>query len=238
MKQTYIELANSLRRDITAWVYGSEGGLPGAAELARRHSLSEVTVRKALAVLEGEKLIVSKDRSFFVNKISFTMTQHIPPVHMRRSQYAENLEHVQRIFLPGHIAGKLQLEQSKMVVFRSQISGEVAEDGLEKPFKISRHYYLLPVSDEQLQRMQDDPNFDVMWESTSDRMASHDELTPRLPTQEEAEALKLSETTAVNSLFVTIGTTDGELLLVQELVLSPRVTLIYEYTFETKPSQK
>jgi DNA-binding GntR family transcriptional regulator len=234
-KQPYIELANSLRRDITGGVYGTEGGLPGAAELARRHSLSEVTVRKALAILEAEKLIVSRDRTFFVNKISFTMTQYIPPVHIRRSQYAENVESVRRILLPRHIADKLRLSEAKMVVFRAQISGEVSDDGLEKPFKLSHHYYLIPITDEQLQRMQDDANFDVMWESTPDLMVCHDEQTPRLPTQEEAAFLKLSETTPVNSLFITIGSTDGNLLLVQELVLSPRVTLIYDYTFDNKP---
>jgi DNA-binding GntR family transcriptional regulator len=235
--QPYIELANRLRRYITGGVYGTEGGLPGAAELSKRHSLSEVTVRKALAILQGEKLIVSRERSFFVNKLSFTMTQYIPPVHIRRAQYTENLEPVQRIFLPKHIADKLQLSSDTKVVFRAQVSGEIDESGLEKPFKISRHYYLIAITDEQLQQMQDDPNYDVMWESTPERMACHDEQTPRLPTGEESEALGLSETTPISSLFITIRTTEGELLLVQELALAPRVTLIYEYVFENKPLQ-
>ncbi|MFD5322909.1 GntR family transcriptional regulator [Streptomyces sp. NPDC127092] len=54
---TYLLIADALRKDVAE---GPEGGsLPSEADLMRAHKVSRNTVRRALKVLEAEKLIAS-----------------------------------------------------------------------------------------------------------------------------------------------------------------------------------
>lgn len=53
----YLELADALRADLAAGVFGPGGALESEAELVRTHGASRVTVRRALEVLREEGLV-------------------------------------------------------------------------------------------------------------------------------------------------------------------------------------
>lgn len=230
----YVGLADELRKNILSGRYGTEGGLPSAKDIATEYRLAINTVKAALSRLEGEGLIVKRGAGYYVNNISIAMTQYSPPSHVRYGNgFSKNLRAVERIALPEHLASKLGKSQS--VVFRMQVSGELVE-GQEQPLQLSSRYYLSPISDAQFQRMQSDPTFDPMWTDWPVTLATHDEITSRVATPEESAHLKLSNAASVISLLeVTRDPNSGDILMVLEAVLSPRVILHYDFLFENKP---
>lgn len=230
------DIANRVRKDILAGRYGSEGGLPETRELAQRYEVAINTMVAALANLEGQRLIEKRGHSYYVNEITFTMTQYVPPIHMRPSQYSHNLGDVERIDMPAHIAEKLKLAPAPQVVYRGQVSGEITPAQVECPYMLSYHYFIMPLSNRELARMQDDAMYDeIKFANTPEQMRCHDEITSRLLTAEEAQHLSVAPSTSANSVFVTMRALDDTLLFVQEFVISPRVTLVYDYVFENKP---
>lgn len=230
-----VELANLLRKDILAGKYGTEGGLPGANELARRSGYARNTVNSALALLEGEKLIIKRDAAFYVNSIPVTMTQYAPPTHVRYSDgYTTNLEAVGDYTLPEHLAEKLNVPQC--AVYRMQLSGETV-NGERHPLQLSQRYYFFPLGQGDLQRMKDDASFDPMWSNFPGTLVSRDEITARFATQEEAARLNLAEVAPVLSVWESTRDKDGAILMVQETTLSPRFALIFEFPFENSPKK-
>ena len=233
----HTNLAIDLERDILAGKYGWEGGLPSASELAQTWNMSINTVKSALALLEGKDLIEKRGIGYYINRTPTVMTQHVPSAHIRleREGYNNTIGPVKRVTLPEHLAEKLNIEVRK-VVHRVQVSGELVE-GNEKPLQIAYRYYLLPITEDKLQRMQADATYDPMWneENVMIELLSHDEITPRLATEGERDILNLPEGTPISNVFETISNTSGELLMVQEVVLSPRTTLIFDFPFINKP---
>lgn len=232
----YVGLADELRKNILSGRYGMEGGLPSAKDIAVERKLAINTVKTALTRLEGEGLIVKRNVGYYVNNISITMTQYSPPSHVRYGDgYSRDLRPVERISLPEHLASKIG--KSQPVVFRMQVSGNLVE-GQEQPMQISSRYYLLPISDEQFQHMQNDPTFDPMWIDWSVTLETHDESTSRFATSEELAHLKLASPAAVTSLLeVTSDPATNDILMILEAVLSPRVTLCHNFLFENKPTE-
>ncbi|MBV9689624.1 MAG: GntR family transcriptional regulator [Ktedonobacteraceae bacterium] len=235
----HLALATELERDILAGKYGWEGGLPSASELAQACNLSVNTVKSALAVLEGKNLVEKRGIGYYVCRIPTTMTQYVPPAHIRlhREGFCKNIGSVKRISLPVHVAEKLQIEVHE-VVYRVQISGEVVE-GNEKPLQIAYRYHLLPVSDDRTQRMQEDATYDPMWETSNPdvpaELKSHDEVAARPATEGERDLLGLPESTPIVYVFETIRDQGNTLLMVQEIILSPRTTLIFDFPFTNRP---
>jgi DNA-binding GntR family transcriptional regulator len=236
----YIQLANELRRDILQGKYGTEGGLPGIEHLIKTSGLARGTVYRSLTLLQGEGLIKERDRTFYVNKSSIMMTQHVPPPRVRlqavgKIAFMRNLAPVAIVPLPDDIAKLLELGQEVTATFRYRISGELV-DGKEIPARLLKYHYLIPLTDEQIQRMQDDPHTDVLLELYPVPMIRHDDISSRLPTKEEAQHLAIPETTPVLGVRVVNRDVDGNVLLVQELALA-NTTLSYEYTFDNRPKQ-
>src|SRR5450755_2641971 len=226
----YIPLANSLRKEVLSGIYGTEGGLPAASEIAKRYSNAVNTVKLALSKLEGEGLIVKRGSNYYVNTIHMTMTQHVPLPHARlhnRRGYVRTL-HITSGLLPGHVARKVNLSERDIVI-RSQVSGEV--NGHELPLQLTTRYYFLSLSDEQVKRLENDAGWDPMWELTG-TLQSRDEVSARPATTQEAEELMVPDGTTVITVFEVIRDPNGGLLMAQELTLSPRDTLIFEFAFE------
>jgi len=232
------DVANQIRKEILAGRYGSEGGLPEIREIAKKSGVALNTVVAALSNLEGQGLIEKRGHSYYVNSISFVMTQYVPPAHVRlhRGGYCKNMGPIERVPLPEHLAEKLHSPQSELVVYRVQISGELIE-GKEKPSQISYRYHLLPISDEKIQRMQADATYDPMWGDTDipAELVSHDEVTSRLATEEERNLLNLPETTPITNVFESIRDKSDTLLMAQDIILSPRATLIFDFPFTNRP---
>ena len=231
----HVGLATELEKDILSGQYGWEGGLPSASELAQKWNMSMQTVKSALATLEGKNLIEKRGVGYYVNRVSVLMTQHVPPIYIRlhRGGFYKNIGPVKRVQLPAHLAEKLQITPQE-AVYRVQISGE-SIDGIEKPLKISYRYHLLPVSDDNMRRMDSDPNYDPMRDKTGE-LLSHEEATPRMATAGEQDLLQLPESAAVNHLFEAIRDKENNILMVQELILHPRETLIFDFPFTNEPS--
>jgi DNA-binding GntR family transcriptional regulator len=233
----HITLANELERDILAGKYGWEGGLPSASELAQVQNISVNTVKASLALLEGKGLIEKRGIGYYVSRVPITMTQYVPPAHIRlgREGYNKNIGPVKRTSLPKNLAEKLQLPSPELVVYRMQVSGEIAEAN-EKPLQITHRYYMLPISDEKLKQMQNDPTYDVMWNDPTVpvELLSHDEVSPRLATDGERDLLNLPETTPITYVLETIRDRN-RVVMAQEIILSPRTTLVFEFPFTNRP---
>jgi DNA-binding GntR family transcriptional regulator len=232
-------LATELEKDILSGKYGWEGGLPTTSELAQTWNMSINTVKNALALLEGKDLIEKRGIAYYVNRVPTVMTQHVPAAHSRypRPGYCKNIGPVKRIALPAHLAEKVNASSSDLTVYRVQISGELAE-GSERHLQLSYRYHILPVSDEKVKQMENNAAYDPMWDTEqATELLSHDEITPRLATEGERDLLNLPETTPITSLFEVIRDKDGKLLMVQELVLSPRTTLIFDFPFTNRPAE-
>jgi hypothetical protein len=91
----------------------------------------------------------------------------------------------------------------------------------------------MPVSDENMQRMQGDSLYDPLWDDDDvpDKMHSHDEVTSRLATEGERDLLELPESSSVIHLFEVIRNTDGTLFMAQDIVVSNRETLIFDFVY-------
>jgi DNA-binding GntR family transcriptional regulator len=229
----HLTLATELEKDILAGKYGWEGGLPSASELAQTHNMSVNTVKNSLSLLEGKGLIEKRGIGYYVSRIPTVMTQYVPPAHVRRQEgYSKNIGLVKRVSLPEHLTKKLDFPQSGLVVHRMQVSGEIAH-GNEKPLQVSYRYHFLPVTDEEMQRMQEDATFDPMWNNSdiATELVSHDEVTSRLATEGERDLLNLPESNPITSVFEVIRSKSSELLMAQEIILSPRTTLIFDFPF-------
>lgn len=223
-----VELANQLRKDILTGKYGTEGGLPGAKELSRRSGFARNTVNSALALLEGERLIIRRDATYYVNTIPVTMTQYAPPTHVRYSNgYTTNLVASGEQPLPDHLASRLNMD--RCTAYRVQVSGEIV-NGEQQPLQYSHRYYFLSIADGDLQRMKDDATFDPMW-LIAETLVSRDENCSRYGTQDEITHLDLPTPSPVQSVWESIRDKRGTLLMVQETTLVPRFNLIFEFEF-------
>ena len=231
--EKYVSLADVLRKDIQAGKYGSEGGLSIASELAKQHKMALNTAKRALSLLEDEGIIQKRGAAYHVGGIDVVMTQYSPPSHQRYSGFNRNLTIVEKVALPVHLASKLQTSQ-RTVVSRAQIAGEIIR-GAELPLQVSYRYYFLPISAEKIQRMQDDPLFDPMCIDAPVDLVSRDEVASRPATPEELGHLNLGRSASVTSLLEVIRDEAGNILMAQEITLSPRITLVFEFPFENKP---
>jgi len=234
----HVSLATELEKEILAGTYGWEGGLPSTSELAQKWNISINTVKNALSLLEGKNLIKKRGIGYYINRIPTIMTQYVAPAHLRlnREGYSKNIGPIKKIALPEHIAQKINFSNTALVTHRVQISGEITE-GIEKPLQVSHRYYLFPVSEEKVQQMQNESTYDPMWDDTeiATEMISHDEITARLATEEERVLLELPGSTSIANVFETINNKSGNALMVQEVVLSPRTTLIFDFPFTNQP---
>jgi DNA-binding GntR family transcriptional regulator len=234
----HIALSTELEKDILSGKYGWEGGLPTASELAQSWNMSINTVKNSLAVLEGRNLIEKRGVAYYVNRVPTTMTQYVPPTHLRkRAGYSKNIGSIKKVSLPDHLAKKLELNGSQSAVYRMQVSGEFADsDTNEHPLQLTYRYYLLPISEQQLHLMENDATYDPMWDDPemAVELLSHDEITPRLATEGERDLLNLPESTPINNVFEVISDKQGNILTIQDIVLSPRSTLIFDFPFTNK----
>ena len=229
----HIGLANELRKEVLSGRYGSEGGLPVASEIAKAYNVTINTVNLALNRLEGEGIVTKRGSVFYVNGISIVMTSHVPLPGQRlpgRQGYVKTLRTaVER--LPEHVSKMLGVSAEQNILVREQLAGEV--NGHERPLQHSIRYYFLPLTPEQHKRVENDPNYDPMWEKET-TLHSHDEVQSRTATTPEAQLLQVPEGASLLAIWEVIKSTDGQLLMAQTLTLSARKTLIFDYLFENK----
>lgn len=234
----YITFANELRSEILSGQFGFEGGLPGIKELGRRSGLTYNTIYRSLALLVGEKLLIERDKAFYVNTSTITMTQYVPPPRISMPQrgktaFIRNVAPIERLPLPDFIADLAELDHGTMSTFRYRIAGETHDDH-EVPSSLATYYYIVDLSEEQLQQLRDNPHTDILAESYAIPMWRDDVVASRHPTTKEAQLLEVPEDTPVIDLRIINRDLDRHVLLIQQLVLLG-TTLNYTYTFENRP---
>jgi len=231
----YVAVANELRKEILSGKFGSEGGLPPTSELAKSYDIVVNTAKVALGRLEGEGLIIQRGGNYYVNGLEIVMTRHVPLPEARfqkRVGYVRTLR-VARVGIPEHVGRKLNVQSDRTIPMREQVSGEI--NGRFWPLQFSTRYYFLPLSDEQYHRLEQEAGTDPLWDIT-DTLLSRDEICSRPATTQEAEHLSLPDGTSIIALFEIIRDANGVLLMAQEITLSPRETLVFEFSFENRPS--
>lgn len=226
-------LANILRKDIISGIFGTQGGLPQANELAVKHNVSRNTVVTALTLLEGEKLIEKRGTIYYVNPQSqVLMTQNLlPPEKRAKFGFVYNVEPVRAGTLPKHLAELFGVDPSTEIIFCKRVSGNKV-DGVEKVDQVAVKYFLLAPFASVIELMQNDPGFDPAWTSTlPDSLISQDEPKARMTTPEEESLFGLSAPTPINQVRESIEDKSGKIYLIQEVVLAPHVQLKFRYPF-------
>lgn len=235
-EQKYGPLAAELEKEIQSGKFGWEGGLPTVSDLAEKHNMSVNTIRQALSILEGKGLIEKKGAGYYVKRIPYVMTETTPSIQevTSRGGYCTNIGTTRRVLLPAYLAERLKVKQDTQAVYRVQVSGQATDSGAERPIQVAYRYYFMSISDADLQRMQSDPYYDPFWDNedaTPEKMNSRDEISARLATEGERDLLELPEYSSVTHLFEVIHDTSGVLFMAQDIVLSSRETLIFEFTY-------
>lgn len=233
------ELANRIRKEIFSGIYGTKGGLPEVREIANQNGVANNTVIAALSNLEGQGIIEKRGHSYYVNVSSVQLNQYVPPHYLilqsqGKTAFAENIINVEFVALPDEIADDLKVQRGIPVTHRMRVLGEVLENGQKKPTWLVEYYYLISLTDEQRQRMQDDPRLHILLETGPVELQRLDKISSRQPTKEEAQYLRIPETSAVTVLHSVVRDMNNQVLLYQYLVLLG-VTLTYDYPFENKP---
>jgi DNA-binding GntR family transcriptional regulator len=229
----YVQYADELRKEILSGRYGWEGGLPGISELTRRSGLKANTIYRSLAILMGEHLIIQRDQAYYVRLTPIIMTQYVGA-----KDYYKNLGTTGKVSpLPQYLQEKLQVLSSTVAVFRTQVSGRTV-DGREEPIQVSYRYHFIPLTDQEVQQMADNPLYDPLWSKGeyATTLLSHDEVVSRRATEEERDLLDLPEDATVSHLFEVIRSMDGKILMAQEVVVNSLEALVFDFPFENKPT--
>lgn len=230
-------LAAILRKNILSGKYGPEGGLPPESELVKETGFARQTVKTALLLLEGERLIAQRGHVYHVNSLPIVMTQYVPLPGVRQSgkmTYARNLSSIQtRHPLPRYLAEEVHVDPSILTTYCERLVGEYSE-GKEIPMRLSYRYSFLPLTNEQIQHMERDATYDPAWDLV-ETLHSYDETSVRPGTPEELALLELPPGTSIQALHEQIRDEKGQLVMVHESVLSPRHKLIFGFAFMNKP---
>lgn len=236
----YIEVANELRRRILSGIYGTQGGIPVAKELAAEFNVVINTIKVALFHLEGERLIVRRGNTFYVNSLVTIMTEYVLPISERMKKrgtigYIRTVGTVNSIKIPVHLAEMLNVSHDTIVVLQTCISGDISEQNNERPMQLSKFYYFMSVSKQQQMLMQQDGSYDILLLEAPTDLLRDDQISSRLPTREECEYLNIIDTTPVLHILSTVRNNKGDILLFQDLTRVSHATLRYQYSFENRP---
>ncbi len=236
----YKKLATQLEQEIIAGVY--YGGFPQASDLSKEKKVAINTVKAALGVLEGKGLIRKQGTRYFLTNKTVKMTAYVPPPHARFEQgWVHTLGPAMRGVLPKHIKEKFPDVRGESCVDRMLLSGETVE-GKKRPMQITHRYHLLQLSDEVLDKMSNDAIYDPMYDGMlvpSELLRASDEIAAREATIEERKLLNLEQKhTSVLSVIEAIKEVDsGNILMIQEVILSPNTSLMFEYVFKNRPEE-
>jgi DNA-binding GntR family transcriptional regulator len=243
MIEKRLSIATEIEKEILSGKYGWEGGLPAASELAQKREVSINTIKNALALLEGKGLIEKRGTGYYVKRVGLTMTGYLPPAHLRirgREGFVRNIGSIKSTTLPDHLAKAAAIDQRE-AIYRMLLTGEV-EEGREKPLQITHRYYLFPLSKEELDQMQRDARFDPLWSDPrfAKELTSSSEICARLATEGERDLLALPESSPTAILSVReeirdIADAQESILMIQEVVLSPRSALFFRFPFVNHP---
>ncbi|MFF4900168.1 GntR family transcriptional regulator [Streptomyces sp. NPDC001068] len=244
----YQQIADALREQITSGELAPDAKLPTEAELRDQYAVSRETVRKALAQLVNEGLVISaRPQGHFVRRrrpmvfrpqAEFRKRPHSREMDAFMTEYsAEGREPRQDIQVaivePSEdVAKRLQLEPGELVAVRKRVR---YLDG--EPFNVNDSYFPLSiVRDSEIMRPEDIARGanEVLGELGYRQERALDELYVRMPTPEQVHRLDLTPGTPVGVHVLTGFTAEGRPVRVAVTVLpGDRHVISYERQRET-----
>jgi len=125
-RATYARIADELRKAILSGRMAPGDAIPTEHELADRYGTSRVTVRKALNVLKGEQLTVSRQgKGYFVKKPDYS--RYVMTFAMFKPEYAIRYASMAVVAAPEDVAKALGLPGGSDVI----LIGLAVLDGAE-----------------------------------------------------------------------------------------------------------
>lgn len=243
----YQQIADALRQKIASGALRAGAKLPTEAELRTEHAVSRETVRKALAVLINEGLIVSarpqghfvrtREPMVFRPQAEFRSRPYTPEMDAFMTQFSdEGREPRQEIEVaiveaPEDVAQRLRLNAGTLVVVRKRVR---FLDG--EPFNINDSYFPHAlVKDSEIMRPESitrGANV-VLAELGARQVRALDELHVRMPTPDQVHRLDLGPGTPVAYHIATGYTSEGKPVRTAISVLpGDRHIVSYERTTE------
>ncbi|WP_062209475.1 GntR family transcriptional regulator [Streptomyces sp. NBRC 109706] len=229
----YQQIADALRAQITDGTLPPGAKLPTEAELRGEHGVSRETVRKALALLLNEGLIVSaRPQGHFVRRrepmvfrpqAEFRKRPYTPEMDAFMTEFSEEgREPRQEIEVaivepPEDVATRLRLRSGELVAVRKRIR---YLDG--EPFNINDSYFPLDlVRDSEIMRPESIAKGanETLADLGYRQVRALDELHVRMPTPDQVHRLDLGPGTPVAYHIATGFTSDGRPVRVAVSVL-------------------
>lgn len=248
----YQQIADALREQIASGALAPDAKLPTEAELRDQYGVSRETVRKALALLVNEGLVVSaRPQGHFVRRRRPMVFR--PQAEFRKRPFSREMDafmteysaegrepeqviEVAIVEPPEEVAKRLRLEPGDLVAVRKRVR---YLDG--EPFNINDSYFPLSlVRDSEIMRPEDITRGanEVLAELGYRQVRALDELYVRMPTPEQTRRLDLGPGTPVGVHVLTGFTTEGRPVRVAVSVLpGDRHVISYERQREEPPNE-
>jgi GntR family transcriptional regulator len=233
----YRRIVTELRQQILSADRAPGDRLPSESELAAIYRTSRPTVRRALAVLRGEGLIVTGQGSgTFVRPrpgIQICVTGSNYRLHRalglpgfnaqvlaQGQSPRQDITEVARIAAPADVAEKLDLDEGSSVIVRRRI---FLADGV--PIALTDSYYPVSLAAgtkiEEPERLKGGVHALIEDENGPIRrkiVRSDDDITARMPTPDEADLLRLPAGVPVFRVLRTIYDSNGQPVELQDTV--------------------
>lgn len=201
MADTKIDvLAGELRNRIKSGEFGTSGRIPPHRVLAEQYGTTRETVNKAVQLLQSEGLLVSREKSVYVQPPLLTL----PAFIANYDQYVKDqhhepvsvfLEKPDLVALSPSIASLMGRQAGEMVPHRFLRQGVKYPTGTVF-YRLSENFYNPDlVKEEIFSGLQADPQFDT-WLAMEQKngvkvLRAKNRVTARLPTLQEQEYLEI-----------------------------------------------
>jgi GntR family transcriptional regulator len=227
-------VADSLRDRIKRGEFGTGGRLPPVSQLAKDYQTTRPTTYQALALLQGEGLLVTKGNSFYAHNMVRISTGVVPPfedvlANQGIDSTVRNIIEPEIITMPDEIAALFDTEKGQRTIHRYRVQGQAGA-----PYRLSEYWFPEQLALPYLQRLKDEPGYDILEDIKSDlgvkKQTVRDKVLARIPTKNEASLLSISRGTPVQEVRRINRTLDGQVLMYHLIVfVGPFSILEYDY---------
>lgn len=228
MADTKIDLlAEKLRQRIKNKEFGISGRIPPQRVLAEQLNTTRETVNKVIQLLQSEGLLVSRDKSVYVNPPLIKLPAFVP--NYDRYVRSQNLEPVSEFLempdlvpLPESVANSMRRKKGEKVPHRRLRQGIRYPVGVIY-YRLSENFYNPDlIKDKIFRDLQSDPQFNT-WTAMKEKygvevLKAKDTVTARLPTLSEQEQLEIVRGTPVLDLSRIQLAQDDLVVMVNKLV--------------------
>jgi GntR family phosphonate transport system transcriptional regulator len=188
------QIAGALRRDIAAGAHQPGARLPTEAELSARFGVNRHTVRRALEELTRDGLVrVEQGRGSFVAEdvLDYTVearTRFSEWIRKHNKEPSGQVRQLREVAADQRVAAALDVRGGCKVVMLERVG---LADG--RPVSLTRHYFARRLNG-MLQALQSSPRITDALRAVGveDYLRLQTRVTARLPTQTEADLLRMA----------------------------------------------